>query len=60
MNPDAAIDLSIWELFKNAHIVVQIVIVGLLAASIWSWAIIIEKLIAFRRARRRSDPRSGR
>jgi len=34
MNPEAAVDLSIWELFKNAHIIVQIVIVGLLAASV--------------------------
>jgi len=51
MNPDAAVDLSILQLFLNAHIVVQIVIVGLLAASIWSWAIIIEKFFMFAKAR---------
>jgi biopolymer transport protein TolQ len=28
---------------------------GLLMASIWAWAIIIEKLFAFRRARREAD-----
>ena len=55
MNPDVAVDLSIWQLFLNAHIVVQIVIVGLLAASIWSWAIIIEKFFVFAKARKETD-----
>lgn len=56
MNPsDAAVDLSIWELFKNAHIVVQLVIVGLLLASIWSWAIIIEKFFLFAKTRKETD-----
>lgn len=34
---------------------VQAVMAGLLLASIWSWAIIIEKLFAFRRARIEAD-----
>jgi biopolymer transport protein TolQ len=55
MNPDVAVDLSIWQLFLNAHIVVQIVIVGLLAASVWSWAIIIEKFFVFAKARKETD-----
>ena len=55
MNPDIAVDLSIWALFKNAHIVVQLVIVGLLAASVWSWAIIIEKLFLFAKTRKEAD-----
>ena len=42
--PDVVVDLSIFELFKNAHIVVKLVIIGLLLASIWSWAIILEAL----------------
>ena len=46
---------SFLELFLQAHIVVQIVMVGLLLASVWSWAIIIEKIFAFRRARREAD-----
>jgi biopolymer transport protein TolQ len=46
---------SFLELFLQAHIVVQIVMVGLVLASIWSWAIIFEKLIAFRKARREAD-----
>ena len=46
---------SFLELFLQAHIVVQLVMVGLLVASIWSWAIIVEKLFTFRRARREAD-----
>jgi len=46
---------SFLELFLQAHIVVQLVMVGLVLASIWSWAIIIEKLFAFRKARVEAD-----
>ena len=53
--PDVAIDLSIWELFQNAHIVVKIVMIGLLAASVWSWAIILEKFFLFARTRKETD-----
>ena len=42
-------------LFLEAHIVVQAVMVGLILASVWSWAIIIEKTYAFRRARKEAD-----
>jgi len=56
MNPsDVAVDLSIWQLFLNAHIVVKIVIIGLLAASIWSWAIIFEKFFLFAKTRKETD-----
>jgi len=53
--PDIAVDLSIWELFRNAHIVVKIVMLGLLAASIWSWAIILEKFFLFARTKKETD-----
>ncbi len=53
--PDVAVDLSIWELFSNAHIVVKIVMIGLLAASVWSWAIILEKFFLFARTRRETN-----
>ena len=43
------------ELFVNASLVVQIVMVGLLLASVWSWAIILEKLLTFARARRETN-----
>ena len=47
--------MSFLELFLSAHIVVKAVMIGLILASIWSWAIIIEKLFAFRRARIEAD-----
>lgn len=47
--------VSFVELFLAASPVVQIVMIGLLLASIWAWAIIIEKLFAFRRARLEAD-----
>jgi len=53
--PDVAVDLSVWQLFSNAHIVVKIVMIGLLAASVWSWAIILEKFFLFARTRKETD-----
>ena len=47
-----AIDLSIWGLFLQADFIVQLVIVLLILASFWCWAIIFEK---WRRIRRLSD-----
>jgi len=48
------IDLSVWGMFLNADIIVKAVIMVLLGASFWSWAIIFEKLIQVRAANRRS------
>ncbi|MGH6791544.1 MAG: protein TolQ [Methyloceanibacter sp.] len=53
--PDVAADISLIELFRNAHLVVQLVIVGLLLASVWSWAIIIEKLFLFAKTRKETN-----
>ena len=47
--------VSFIELFMQASLTVQIVMGVLGLASIWCWAIIIEKLIAFRRARMEAD-----
>lgn len=55
LQPAAAPGISFYELFIHASPVVQIVMSGLLLASIWSWAIIFEKLFAFRRARIEAD-----
>ena len=44
-------DLSIWALFWQAGWVVKLVMIGLLAASIWTWAIIVDKLISYARMR---------
>ena len=46
---------SFLDLFLMADIVVKAVMIGLIVASIWSWAIIFEKIFAFRRARREAD-----
>ncbi len=48
-------DLSIIALFMNADIVVKAVMLVLLAASIWSWAIIFEKSIRLRRVAAQAD-----
>ena len=48
-------DMSIWGLFLEADIVVKAVIVVLIAASFWTWAIIFDKAIRFRRLRGRAD-----
>ena len=51
----AAYDLSIWGLFLDADIVVKLVLVILILASIWSWAIIFEKWFRMRRLRNEAE-----
>ena len=46
---------SLLALFWQAHIVVKLVIIGLLAASVWCWAIIVDKLLLYARTRRQID-----
>ena len=48
-------DLSIVTLFLQAHIVVKVVIVGLLLASVWTWAIIFDKTLLYSRVRGQMD-----
>jgi biopolymer transport protein TolQ len=48
------IDFSIWALFWRATFVVKLVMIGLFAASIWVWAIYLQKVLQFRRARSRA------
>ncbi len=50
----AAIDFSVWSLFLRADVIVKAVIIILLLASIWCWAIIFEKIIGLRRLNSRS------
>ena len=42
-------------LFMQADIVVKVVMIGLLAASIWTWAIIVGQWLMMRRIRREND-----
>jgi biopolymer transport protein TolQ len=48
-------DISLVSLFLQAHIVVKAVIVGLLLASVWTWAIIVDKTVLYGRIRRQMD-----
>ena len=49
------IDFSLWALFARATITVKLVMILLIVASFWSWSIIIQKLISFRKARAEAD-----
>lgn len=48
-------EVSLWGMFWGAHFVVKVVMLGLLAASVWSWAIIIDKALLFRRVQGEMD-----
>jgi len=54
MDPIAAteIDFSMWALFARATLTVQVVMVMLVIASVWGWAIILHKTLSYRGARR--------
>ncbi|MCA3611874.1 MAG: protein TolQ [Methylobacterium sp.] len=52
---EAQVDLSLIALFLHAHFIVKLVMIGLAAASVWSWAIIINKTIALRNMARSMD-----
>jgi biopolymer transport protein TolQ len=58
MNPlDAgpAAELTLFGMFWSAHFVVKAVMLGLLLASVWTWAIIIDKALLFRRVSKAMD-----
>jgi biopolymer transport protein TolQ len=44
----ASTDLSLFALFQQAHWIVETVVIGLLACSIWVWAIAINKFLLYR------------
>ena len=49
------VDFSLIALFARASLTVQIVMVILILASFWAWAIIIRKFVAYAAARREAD-----
>lgn len=49
------VDMSLLALFLQAHWVVKSVMIGLITASIWVWAIAIDKFILFTRTRKAAD-----
>ena len=48
-------DLSLWGLFMQADIVVKLVMLGLLAASVWVWAVVFEKWASLRKVNKEAD-----
>jgi biopolymer transport protein TolQ len=48
-------DISLIALFLQAHIIVKLVILGLIGASIWSWAIIVDKTMLYARIKKQMD-----
>ncbi len=57
---DPVASLSVISLFHHADIVVKGVLLLLLAASVWSWAVIIDKLWRLAAARRSVQAQEGR
>ncbi|MBX9739816.1 MAG: MotA/TolQ/ExbB proton channel family protein, partial [Beijerinckiaceae bacterium] len=51
----ASTEVSFWHMFWQAHFVVKAVMIGLLAASVWSWAIIVNKFILLSTAKKAMD-----
>lgn len=47
-----AIDFSIVAMFGRSTMMVKAVMMALIVASFWSWAVIVDKWLAYRRARR--------
>ena len=45
------VDFSMWGLFARATLTVKLVMLLLIAASIWAWAIIFDKIVAYRKAK---------
>jgi len=53
--PLASTDVSLIALFMQAHWVVKAVMMGLLACSVWVWAIAIDKIFLYSRTKRAMD-----
>jgi biopolymer transport protein TolQ len=53
--PIASADVSLIALFLQAHWVVKAVMMGLLACSVWVWAIAIDKIFLYSRTKRAMD-----
>lgn len=51
----ADMDFSLWSLFLRADLIVKAVMISLLLASIWCWAIIVEKIVSLRKLNARAD-----
>jgi len=52
---EAASDFTMWALFARATITVKLVMILLIFASFWCWAVIIDKARQYRKARREAE-----
>ena len=48
-------DFTLWALFARATLTVKFVMLLLIVASVWAWAIILRKVLAYRQARARAE-----
>ena len=48
---EAASDFTMWALFARATLIVKFVMIMLVLASVWCWAVIVDKWIQYRKAR---------
>lgn len=46
--------MSLWAMVWSSDTVTKVVMIGLIAASVWSWAIILEKFATLRNVRNQS------
>jgi biopolymer transport protein TolQ len=51
----ASAEYTMWALFARATIVVKLVMLMLIMASFWAWAVIIQKTLQYRKARAESE-----
>ncbi|KQZ49778.1 protein TolQ [Rhizobium sp. Root149] len=51
----AANSVSLISLFMQAGLIVKLVMIGLMGASVWTWAIVIDKYMNFKKAKRQFD-----
>ena len=51
---NSAAGLSMWDMIWDSSMITKVVMIGLIAASIWSWAIIFEKISMLRQVKRLS------
>ncbi len=51
---NAAEQMSLWDMVWSSDTITKIVMIGLIAASVWSWAIILEKYATLRQVRQQS------
>ena len=52
---DIATDYTMWALFARATLLVKLVMLMLVAASVWCWAVVIDKHRQYRKARVEAD-----